>query len=185
MSDGPRLTRRRGDLLALLFGAAMLAFASARAILVPITHDEAFTFLHWSTASWRAILTFEGPERANNHLLNTILMKVSAALLGPGEAALRLPNVLALASYLASLWLLLRRRAPPVLALSGFVLASANRHLLELFSLARGYGLCLGFLLPGLLFAAHSIEETGGSRRNEWRSLGLVSLAVQFGKGIV
>jgi hypothetical protein len=178
------MSRRRylpdwwADALALLFGLAVLAYATARAVLVPITHDEAFTFLHWSTAPWRAVLLFEGPERANNHLLNTVLMKVSSALLGPGEPALRLPNLLALASYLTSIWLLLRRYAPPLLALSGLALASANRHLLELFSLARGYGLCLGLLLPGLLLAALSIEKTGGSRREEALAFGLVSLAI-------
>ncbi len=109
MSLRPRLADRRADQLAILFGLTVLAYAAARAVLVPITHDEAFTFLHWSRAPWRAIFLFRGPERANNHLLNTLLMKASMALFGPGEAALRLPNLLALASYLASLWLLLRR----------------------------------------------------------------------------
>ena len=178
MSRRQCVVDRRVDALALLFGLAVLSFAAARTVLVPVTHDEAFTYLHWSTASWRAIFLFEGPERANNHLLNTVLMKVSSALLGPREAALRLPNLLALASYLGSLWLLLRRHAPPALALAGLALASANRHLLEIFSLARGYGLCIGLLLPGLFLAALSIEKTDGSRREEWLALGLVSIAV-------
>jgi mannosyltransferase len=178
MSRRPDSNVRRADLFAILFGLAVLAYATARAVLVPITHDEAFTFLHWSTAPWRAIFLFEAPERANNHLLNTVLMKISSALFGPGEVALRLPNLLALASYLVSLWLLLRRFAAPALAISGLVLASANRHLLELFSLARGYGLCLGLLLPGLYFAAVSIEESDDGRREEWLALGVISLSV-------
>jgi hypothetical protein len=178
MDRGRFVVGRGVDVLALLFGLAVLAFATARAALVPITHDEAFTYLHWSTAPWRAVFLFDAPERANNHLLNTILMKVSAALLGPREVALRVPNLLALASYLGSLWLILRRYAPPALAIAGLVLASANRHLLEIFSLARGYGLCMGLLLPGLFFATLSIEKTDDSRRDEWLALALVSLAV-------
>ena len=178
MSSATARPARWADVAALVAGLGLLAYAVLRAVLVPITHDEAFTFLHWSSAPWRTILLFEAPERANNHVLNTVLMKASAAIFGPGETALRLPNLFAFASFLASLWLVFRRHAPPVLALSGLILASANRHVLEMFSLARGYGLCLGLLLPGLAFASRALERPEGSVRDEARALALVSLAV-------
>lgn len=178
MTPEPPRPAGRADVLAAAAGLALLAYVVLRAALVPITHDEAFTFLHWSSAPWRTILLFDAPERANNHLLNTLLMKLSAAAFGPGEAALRLPNLLAFVSFLAALWLLLRRHAPPVLALSGFALAAANRHVLEMFSLARGYGLCLGLLLPGLWLASRAVETPEGDARHEARALVLVALAV-------
>ena len=172
-----RLSGRRADFAALVVGAALLAFVTVRSVLVPITHDEAFTYLHWVTSPWRAVFLFDGPEPANNHLLNTVLAKVSCALLGPREMALRLPNVAAFAAYLGSVWLLLRRYASPFLALAGLVLASANRHVLEMFSLARGYGLSVGLVLAGLFFAALAIERAEDSRRDESVALGLVALA--------
>lgn len=178
MTSEPLRPAGRADVAAAAAGLVLLVYVVLRSALVPITHDEAFTFLHWSSAPWRAIFLFDAPERANNHLLNTVLMKVSAGAFGPGEAALRLPNLLAFVSFFVSLWLILRRHASPVLALSGLVLAAGNRHVLEMFSLARGYGLCLGLLLPGLWLASRAVETPEGDARHESGALVLVALAV-------
>src|ERR1041384_8080773 len=65
-----------------------------RAKVISLTWDEANTFWeyvrtpHWFTQDFNYM-------SANNHLLNTWLMKFSVGLFGESEFALRLPNVLA------------------------------------------------------------------------------------------
>ncbi len=169
---------RRADLAAAVLGLLLLGYTTARASRIPITHDEAFTYLHFVDVPLRAALLMEGPEPTNDHVLNTLLMKGSAAAFGPSEPALRLPGLLAHASVLLFSWLLLRRAAPPAVALGAFALANANRLLLELLSLARGYGLSLGFVLPAIYLAARSLEREEGSLRHEWGAWALLALGV-------
>ncbi|HKC25554.1 MAG TPA: hypothetical protein VKF32_12470, partial [Thermoanaerobaculia bacterium] len=130
-----------------------------RASRLAFTHDEAFTYNHYISKPLGTILEFDGPERSNNHLVNTLLAKVSGHFLGKRELPLRLPNLAAFAVYLVFAWLLLCRRAPPLVALSGYVLASANPLLLEMFGLCRGYGLSIAFLVAALFLADRALER--------------------------
>jgi hypothetical protein len=148
-------------------GALFLAYTVIRAVRVPLTCDEAFTGNYWVDPGPLAALTFDGPERANNHLLNSLLAGACQAAFGRIPFALRIPNLIAHAVFLVASWRLLSRVAGEGVALAGFALLSGNPLLLELFGLARGYGLALGFVAPALLFAVRALEAAEIRLRDE------------------
>ncbi len=163
------------DGIALAFGLGLLGFAVERARRNGITYDEATTYLVYVTRPFRFMFTYVGSS-ANNHVLNSLAMKLTSAVFGPSELVLRLPNLAGFAAFLLFSWLLLRRFAPPLLALGGFLAISANPPVLDYFSIARGYGLALGLAIPGLYFLATSIEAGPRAARRE--SIGFVLLAL-------
>jgi hypothetical protein len=128
--------------IAAAFGLVWI-YVAIRANALAFTSDEAISF--------RIFHGFPGAAgRANNQLLNTVLMQSSQGLFGESELALRLPNVLAFGLYTAgSLALLasLRRRTAILL---GAALLLADPFLLDFFGLARGYGLSLAFAAVAL-----------------------------------
>jgi hypothetical protein len=138
---------------ALLFAcsAALLAASVYRAATYSFTGDESLSYAGFN---WAPIWT----DDANNHLLNTWLMRCCSSLLGDSELSLRLPNLLAHLVYLASVLALLRRFEHAALLLAGFVLFNLNPFLLDFFSLARGYGLASAFTALSLYLLARAFE---------------------------
>lgn len=164
--------------VAAALGAVFLAYTVIRAVRVPLTCDEAFTGTHWVDPGPLAALTFDGPVRSNNHLLNSLLSTASQAVLGRTPFALRLPNLIAHAVFLVASWRLLSRVAGEGVALAGFALLNGNPLLLELFGLARGYGLALGFAAPALLYAVRAFEVEEIPLREEAACYGLLVCGV-------
>jgi hypothetical protein len=152
---------------ALALGVLFFAYTVTRAIRVPLTHDEAFTANVWIARGPVAILKFDGPGPANNHLLNTLFAGAGQAAFGRIPLALRFPNLIAHAIFLFASWRLLSRVADQGTALAGFVLLNGNPLLLELFGLARGYGLALGFVAAALLLAVRALDAPEIRRRDE------------------
>jgi hypothetical protein len=165
-------------LAAVALGALFFAYTVIRAVRVPLTCDEAFTGNYWVDRGPLAALTFDGPERANNHLLNSLLAGASQAVFGRTPFALRLPNLIAHAVFLIASWRLLSRVAGRGVALAGFALLNGNPLLLELFGLARGYGLALGFVAPAVLFAVRALEAAEIRLREEAACYGLLVCGV-------
>lgn len=146
----------RGCLLGL--GALLLAYVALRARVLAFTHDESLSFLQLQSGPWAWL-----ELGSNNHVLNSLGMVLAQTLLGSGEFALRLPNVLPGAFFFLSagrLALLFRHR---LLGLVCFLVLCTNPFVLDFFSLARGYGLglalelcALALLLPPLVRAANA-----------------------------
>ncbi len=155
-------------------GLALVAYTIARAARVPFTHDESLTFLNAVAQPIGRVvgLAFRDP---NNHALNTWSMYLADRLFGPSEIALRSPNLTAHALYLVSSAFLARRIAPRASGFAVFALLNLNPFLLEFFSLARGYGLALGFVMASISVALEAILSEGPLRA---LSLGCVSLAL-------
>jgi len=86
-------------------------------------------------------------------------MRLCSSLFGNSELSLRSPNVVAHVIYIASTLLLLKRLHHPLTQVLGFVLLALNPFVLDFFSLARGYGLALGFLMLSLYLLARACEE--------------------------
>jgi hypothetical protein len=151
----------------LTLGALFFVYTVIRAVRVPLTCDEAFTGNVWIDQGPLAALTFDGPERANNHVLNSLLSGACQAAFGRIPLALRLPNLATHVVFLVASWRLLSRVAGKGVALAGFALLNGNPLLLELFGLARGYGLALGFVAPALLCAVRALEVADIPLRRE------------------
>jgi len=78
--------------MVLLLGLIAWVMVVLKAALVPITIDEASTYLDFVQS--RRFLPGLSKWEANNHLLNSFLTILSSALFGNKPFALRLPNVL-------------------------------------------------------------------------------------------
>ncbi len=130
-------------LLSILFGAAVY-----RAATLSITVDEAYTYTQFVSRPIPAVLA---EYDANNHILYTLLAKLTTVIFGTGDMALRLPALGGAALFLAALHRLLRQLAGATVWLPlGMVLIGANTYVADLLPLARGYGLALGLFTLGL-----------------------------------
>jgi hypothetical protein len=134
---------------------SLFFYATLRAALLSFTHDESFTYIHYVTAPLKEVF-FPAVISGNNHLLNTLLMKLSMQFFPPTELALRLPNLLGFALYLVFAYLLAfgkdQKPTHPLVRFSAFLLFTLNPYLLDFFSLARGYGLSLGLFMGYLYY---------------------------------
>lgn len=163
--------RRLVSILLVAASVALVATSAYRAATSSFTHDESLSFaiFNWSPDLGRT---------ANNHLLNTWLMRLCSSLFGNSELSLRSPNVVAHAIYLVSTLLLLRRLERPLIQVLGFVLLALNPFVLDFFSLARGYGLALACLMSSLYLLARAHEEEPEGRRAIYAFLSTLSAAL-------
>lgn len=140
------------NLSCFLIALGLLCYTVLRAFNLSFTHDESFSYLYCSRDSFMEIISNRTTViSSNNHILNTLCMKLFGALFGCSELALRLQSILAHIAYLSVTFLLLRRSFQShLLVLCGFLLLNVNPYLLEFFSLARGYALAIAFMLTGI-----------------------------------
>ncbi len=123
---------------------SLIAYVILRSYHLSFTYDEA--------ASYFLINGNANPNSANNHILNTFLMRICSSLFGNSELALRLPNVLSFGLYIVGCFLILRNLKNKWFAIVGGSLLLFNPIIIEFFSLARGYGISIGFLMLSLYF---------------------------------
>ena len=141
----------------------VLVYCTARAACLSMTHDESTTVLMFASRPWGQILANEPPS-ANNHLLNTLLVKLFMRG-GLNKVWIRLPNLLGALVYLFFAFRFIQGKGGSLAnQVLGFALLVFNPYLLEFFSLARGYGLSLGFLIGSLYFIhRYTLEEQPGT----------------------
>lgn len=145
--------------------ALLFAYILIRAYLLSLTWDEAFTFFEFVRhPSW---LPHDfNYMSANNHLLNTWLMKCSVFLFGDGELALRLPNVIASGFFFFwSARLLKKLFENNWFALAAFLALTLNPFVLDFFSLARGYGISLALMMGAVYQLTVYIKEDPAVKR--------------------
>jgi hypothetical protein len=129
----------------------------ARACVQSITIDEADTYLAWvarpNPSHWEAA--------SNNHVLNSLLMRLFTSVLGVSHLTVRAPALLGAAIYIASVYLLCVQLAPALtLQWPLFVCLVYNPFLFDHLVAARGYALALGFLTAALALAANRRPQT-------------------------
>jgi|WetSurMetagenome_2_1015567.scaffolds.fasta_scaffold24103_3 hypothetical protein len=126
-------------------------YVLVRAIYVGITYDEAWTISTFVPMKPIAILI--NPEcDANNHILNTFLIKFFYHFGLNSIFFARLPNVL---SFLVYLFFAYKISTGFLSARSGlvvFLLLVLNPYLLDFFSLARGYGISMACLAASVYY---------------------------------
>lgn len=137
----------------LLIGLLIGCYNAYRAVHVSITFDEVWTFDLASQPINDIMFAEKNFLSANNHILNSLLIKPCVQLFGHQLWVLRLPNILAYLLYMIGSILLSRKLfARPIFQLSLFMLLNTNLYLFDFFCLSRGYGLSNSFELMSILF---------------------------------
>ena len=129
-------------------GSILFLFVFAKSYVSSFTHDESFSYLNYCNESFMEIISYSN-WYTNNHVLNSLFMKYSEQLFGSSEIALRLPNLLLLVVYMVYSYMLFKN-TNPFLTIAMFSLMCTNHLLMDLFGLARGYGMSCGFMLMSL-----------------------------------
>jgi hypothetical protein len=151
---------RTVKLSCLLISVALLSYTIIRACSVPFTHDESYTYLYASHNSFMEIISNRTAQvSANNHILNTLFMKLWDNTIGSSEITLRLHSLFAHALYLLFTFLLLKNFRSSFMIIMGFILLNINPYLLEFFSLARGYAMAISFMLISIYYFTRYLQE--------------------------
>lgn len=142
----------------LLIASPLLAFIIYKAVTASFTHDESYSYLHYCGNSFGDILSYK-ISYTNNHILNSLGMKYAEVIFGSSEWALRLPNILAFTIYAFFSFKLLKSFSY-LLQLAFFSLFLYNVLLIDLFAMARGYGLSCAFMLMGLYHLIQILKQS-------------------------
>jgi hypothetical protein len=150
----------KARIICLLIGVALLCYTLLRAFNIGFTHDESYTFLYSSHNSFMQIISNRTTlVSANNHILNTLFIKLFYNMFGGAEIALRLQSIFAHAIYLLVTFLLLRNLKSNVLIICGYIILNSNPYLLDFFSLARGYALAISFMMVSIYYFIRFTED--------------------------
>ena len=155
-----RLTRFLLCWSAIVLLAGLFAANVYRAATQSLTIDEAFTYHLYLAKNLRTILT---EYDANNHVLYTLLAKLSVGLFGNGEFAIRLPSTLGGLIYFYAVfrvcWFFFADRW---LFLAAVAALTWNPFVLDFLSAGRGYGLGLGLWMLGFWLLLDGRLERAG-----------------------
>jgi hypothetical protein len=138
-----------------------------------VTHDEALTYLRYVAGSWRGTV---GRFDSNNHILGSVLCKLSVGAFGLSLPSLRAPALAGTALFLLSMGRLAR-----VVAGEGsgaFVLCgltTLNPLVIRVMPVARGYSLALGLFGLALLLL---LPREGSSKTRDFLAAGALALSV-------
>ena len=139
------------------FLAALLAVNLYRAMTQSVTPGEAWNYDRFIGPTWgEALAHFD----ANNHVLNTLLVRISTSQFHLTELSLRLPSLLAGAFYLWVVMRLARRWFGDGLQFLAVVgLLTLNPVVVDALSEARGYGMALACWMWALELLLESMES--------------------------
>lgn len=159
-----------GSAIALLIW--LLAVNVYRAATQSLTHDEALTWLFYLAGSPGNIFAIGEP---NNHLLATLLMRLSTTLLGNSELAIRLTSLVAGALYFYVIYALaLSVFGEGLLFFLTVALLSLNPLMLDFLVAARGYGPAVAFYF----LALYVLLRYRTSRRYDFRLLYVAGISL-------
>jgi hypothetical protein len=134
-----------GNLALLAAALFALAWAVARAHVQAITGDEGHTFRFFVNPREPS---FQWYPANNNHLLNTLLMRLVTSVFGVSHLTVRAPALIGAAVYTAvSLWLSKLAGSKSYVRLPLFLCLVYNPFILDFMVAARGYGMGSAFLL--------------------------------------
>lgn len=141
--------------LALAFGVYVLI----RAWNIPITVDECSTTYSHVPRSVLDLLFLQTDANPNNHILNTLLIKMFTGLFGWHPFVVRIPALLGALAY-ATMGLLLCRDLSKSgwVSVFAYVMLLGQPFMLEFFSLARGYALGMGCMVTAIWFGVRFLK---------------------------
>lgn len=138
------------DVVVILLGLAVLGFVIFNAYFLPITYDEAYSYLN--TGRIQDVWKIYQFRIANTHVLNSLLMTVSTLFFPYVDFALRLPIVI-LSIFFMITAISFSKGYKNRLLLLGLLFLFYD--VTGYFSLARGYGMSAAFILAALFVHAN------------------------------
>jgi hypothetical protein len=115
-----------------------------------VVHDEAVTFFFYIQTG--KFLPFLAHWEGNNHILNSALSTLFYNLFGLSLLSLRLANLLSFPLLCLFLMKTGKLISHPVIRWSFYISLLMAHGFLEFFSLSRGYGLSMAFLMPAIYY---------------------------------
>ena len=138
-------------------GVGVFAFIIAKAVTVQVTTDEAYTLTILTKETVWNLVSYES-SYTNNHILNSLLCKLSFGIFGMNQVAGRLPNILSFILYFWFVWQFSRRFfKDDFVGLMFVAVMLGNPYMIEFFALARGYGLSIALMMTSIYFAANYV----------------------------
>jgi len=151
--------RRRENLLAIACALIRFAVCCYRAAHQSIIIDEATTYNRFVSGPW---LKLFGRYDANNHILSSLIIKITVTFAGLSEFKLRLPSLIAGFFLTIGVFWLLKQVESPLLRWTAFALFCLHPMLLDFSIAARGYSLSLAFFVWALYFVIHKRYRLAG-----------------------
>lgn len=137
------------NIAAIACALARFAVCSWRAVHQAIVVDEATTYNQFVSGPWRKLF---GRYDANNHILSSVLIKLTVTLGGLSEFKLRLPSLIAGFFLTVGVFWILKRVQSWPLRWAAFAVVCLCPMLLDFSIMARGYSLSLAFFVWALYF---------------------------------
>lgn len=173
MAESPSIAApTRGEWGALAAIVALALGCRLVALAQPMRYDESVTWALFAGRSWSTIVSWY--PFPNNHVLFSLLAKLTSRLAPWSPWALRLPAFVAGIAIVPLTWEVGRRRLDPASALGGAALAAGATSLVLYSTNARGYALEVALAL-WLVLLADRLRERDSARR--WVAFALVAAA--------
>lgn len=137
------------QLVYLIIGILAFMYVLCRALKIGVTYDEVWTIKGFVSQNFISILNYS-PCDANNHIVNTLLIKLFFLFGNHSLFIARLPNVIAFIMYIIFSYKIADEYLSSFIGICLFSLLILNPFVLDFFSIARGYGLSLGFLMVSI-----------------------------------
>ena len=155
-------------LFALLTGGALRILA----MQVPLSYDEAYTFLNFINRPFSHLLAdYHVP---NNHVLFTVLSKISMAVFGDTIWSMRLPSLVAGVGLLVLNYHFFSKVADKELAILSTILTATSFSLVYYSGLARGYSIQAFLFMLSFYLVARQRDLP------QWCMIVLLSLSVSL-----
>lgn len=150
MTELIKTIQTRFNSLFILCSIVTFIIVALRSSLVPFAHDEVATFYYYIQSE--SFLPFSSHVDANGHFLNSLLSWIAYKLFGSSEFALRIPGLLAYLILCIGVYkfvISFKSLTSKIILTSCFILSF---NILNFYSLCRGYGLSISFLVIGLFY---------------------------------
>jgi hypothetical protein len=142
-------------------GVLLLSYTVSRGYTLSFTHDESLTYTRIMHDSFMQVVSNNTSYlSANNHILNTLLMKLSESIFGSEEVALRFFTLLAHLVFLIYSYRLLKNIPQKIIVMCGFIVVNVNPYMLDFFSLARGYGMAIALMTVSVYYMSAYMRNT-------------------------
>jgi hypothetical protein len=158
----------------LVISVTAFCYLAARAWIPSVTIDEASVFLTYATGS----LSAGWSPTAANHVLNTLLERLSWSIFGFNQVAMRVPALLGAVIYLGSAASICARLPGRPFRMLVFLAVVFNPFVLDYLVVARGYSLAVGLLLGAVAVFWRVLDRERGTGLNGRCVLASILLAL-------